>query len=241
MTGIPATEAWFIRHGESESNARRPTDHPATVPLTARGREQGEWVARAFDRAPDLCVVSPYSRTRETAAPTLRAFPGLDVVEWPVQEFTYVAPARYKGTTVDDRRTFVSSYWRRLDPDFVDGDGAESFRAFMARVERVREMLVAARHADRPPDPRRFLAVFSHGQFIRGLLWWCLRGEREIDGRAMTQFLGFLRGVVVPNGGIVPAQVGQDGIHWRGIRGDHLDGVSWPDEASHDAIWTEET
>lgn len=228
------TEAWFIRHGESESNARRPTDHPATVPLTRRGREQGEWVARALDRAPDLFVVSPYCRTRETAAAALRTFPGVEVVEWPVQEFTCIAPARYKGTTIDDRLTFVHRYWQHLDPNFVDGAGAESFREFTARLECVREMLLA----DRRAGAGRFLAVFSHGQFIRGLLWWCLRGSHEVDHRAMTQFLGFLRGVVVPNGGIVPVSVGEDGLKWGGIRVDHLEGVSWPDEASHDAIWT---
>jgi 2,3-bisphosphoglycerate-dependent phosphoglycerate mutase len=230
------TEAWFIRHGESESNARRPTDHPATVPLTRRGREQGERVAGAFNRAPDLFVVSPYSRTRETAVPTIRAFPGVEVVEWPVQEFTYVAPARYKGTTVDDRRTFVRSYWQRRDPDFTDGERGESFRDFVARVERVRELLFAQRR----PGSRRLLAVFSHGQFIRGLLWWCLRGSRDIDTLAMTQFLGFLRGVVVPNGGIVPVTVDEDALRWSGIRTDHLAGISWPEEASHDAIWSEE-
>lgn len=231
------TNAWMIRHGESESNARRPTDHPATVPLTERGREQAGRVARAFSRAPHLVVVSPYLRTSETAAPTRQAFPDVETAEWPVQEFTYVAPERYRGTTVDDRRAFVRDYWHRLDPDFRDGEGAESFRDLLERIERVGEMLREARRG----GPDRFLAVFSHGQFIRALLWWNLRGAREIDGRAMTQFLGFLRGVVVPNGGIVPAQVGEDGLQWGGIRVDHLGGVCWPDEASHDAIWADET
>jgi 2,3-bisphosphoglycerate-dependent phosphoglycerate mutase len=229
------TRAWLIRHGESESNARRPTDHPVTVPLTERGRDQAERVAHAFDRAPDLVVVSPYRRAQETATPTLRAFPGVEVVEWPVQEFTYLAPARYQGTTVDDRRTFVGDYWRRLDPDFLDGAGAESFRDLAARVERVREMLLAVR----PAGSGRFIAIFSHGQFIRMLLWWCLRGTREVDARAMTQFLGFLLGVVVPNGGIIPVTGDEDGLRWGEIRVDHLGEISWPDEASHDAIWTE--
>ena len=56
----------------------------------------------------------------------------------------------------------------------------------------------------------------------------------------MTQVLGFLRGVVVPNGGIVPVLVGEDGLQWGGIRVDHLGAICWPDEASHDAIWIEE-
>lgn len=226
----------MIRHGESESNAGRPTDHPATVPLTERGRKQAERVVRAFSRAPDLLILSPYLRTRETAAPTLQAFPGTQTAEWPVQEFTYIAPERYRGTTVDDRRSFVRDYWARLDPDFRDGEGAESFRDLVERLERVAEMLREIHQA----GPGRFLAIFSHGQFIRSFLWWSLRGDRDIDERAMAQFLGFLRGMVVPNCGIVPVRVGDDGLRWGGIRVGHLDAVCWPDEASHDAIWTEE-
>jgi 2,3-bisphosphoglycerate-dependent phosphoglycerate mutase len=230
------TNAWMIRHGESESNARRPTEHPATVPLTERGRAQADLVARAFPRAPDLVIFSPYLRAKETAAATLRAFPGTPSAEWPVQELTYIAPARYRGTTVDDRRTFVRDYWRRLDPDFRDGEGAESFREVVERVERVWQLLRDV-GADRPG---RFLAVFSHGQFIRMCLWWGLRGSREVDARAMTQFLAFLRGMVVPNGGVVPVRVDAEGLQWGGVRIDHLGAVDWPDEASHDALWAEE-
>ncbi len=229
-------DVWLIRHGESESNARRPTDHPATVPLTSQGRRQAERVARAFVRTPDLLIVSPYSRARETAAATCSVFPDVETTEWPVQEFTYIAPARYRGTTVDDRRAFVLDYWRRLDPDFHDGEGAESFRDLVERTERVAEML---RAADRD-GARRFLAVFSHGQFLRALLWWSLRGARDIDRRAMTQFLGFLRAVVLPNGGILPLRVEARELSWGGLRVDHLDPVCWADEAAHDAIWAED-
>jgi broad specificity phosphatase PhoE len=227
---------WLIRHGESSSNAGQPTDHPSTIPLTDRGRAQAERVVRAFDRAPDLFVVSPYHRTRETAAPTLRAFPGVEVVEWPLQEFTYVAPPRYKGTTVEERRVFVREYWRRGDPDFRDEGGGESFRDLVGRVEQARD-LITGWHRE---NPGRFLAVFSHGQFIRAFTWWHLRGSREIDSRAMTEFLGFLRGVVVPNCGIVQVESVGEGLLLGGIRVDHLGTISWPDEAAHDAIWTRE-
>ena len=226
-------KTWLIRHGESESNARLPTDHPATIPLTKRGREQAERIAIAFPRAPDGIVISPYHRTRDTAEATLRRFPGVTVEEWPVQEFTYIAPARYRGTTVDDRRAHVRAYWDRLDPDSVDGEGAESFRGLTSRAARVLEMLRAAER----PGPDRFLAVFSHGQFIRTLLWWSLRGTVDVNGLAMTQFLAFLRGVVVPNGAIVPVRVDESGLHWSGIRVDHLGDISWQEEASHDGIW----
>jgi carboxypeptidase Taq len=46
-----------------------------TVPLTERGCEQAGRVARAFSQPPDLLVVSPYLRARDTAAPTRQVFP----------------------------------------------------------------------------------------------------------------------------------------------------------------------
>jgi broad specificity phosphatase PhoE len=71
--------AIFIRHGESTGNAGVPCHDLATIELTERGQEQARAVAASWTEAPALIVTSPYTRTRQTAAPTIARFPGVPV------------------------------------------------------------------------------------------------------------------------------------------------------------------
>lgn len=101
MTG---TRISFFRHGESVSNAGAATSDPATIALTLRGRGQAEQIAQSYTARPSLIVVSPFERTRQTAAPLIARFPQVRVEEWPVQEFTYLEPSRCINTTGAERR-----------------------------------------------------------------------------------------------------------------------------------------
>src|SRR3546814_7400196 len=65
--------AIFIRHGESTGNAGVPCHDLAAIELTERGHEQARQVAASWTQAPALIVTSPYTRTRQTAAPTIRS------------------------------------------------------------------------------------------------------------------------------------------------------------------------
>ena len=56
------------------------------------------------------------------------------VEEWPIQEFTYLDPARCQNMTPAERAPMVRAYWELADPTHVDGAGAESFTAFLSRV-----------------------------------------------------------------------------------------------------------
>jgi len=90
--------AIFIRHGESTGDAGVPYHDLATIELTERGHEQARAVAASWAEAPALIVTSPYTRTRQTAAPIAR-FPACRPVEvWPIEEFTYLQPARGNGS-----------------------------------------------------------------------------------------------------------------------------------------------
>jgi len=86
---------------------------------------------------------------------------------WPIQEFTYLAPARCINTTVADRKVWVDEYWAKADPAFVHGEGAESFLEFIQRVQ-----VFLDRLADAPGNQ---VAVFSHGQFMSALAWLLVR------------------------------------------------------------------
>lgn len=154
------------RHGESVANAGAATLDPLSIELTELGRRQAEDLARQWAEAPSLIVVSPAVRARSTALPTMRRFPSVRVEEWPIQEFTYLAPARCAGTTADQRRAWVEDYWALADPDRSDGDDAESFNEFLARVDGT-----AARLAQFSGESDRTILLFGHGQFINAMRW----------------------------------------------------------------------
>ncbi|WP_147482000.1 phosphoglycerate mutase family protein, partial [Pseudomonas syringae] len=84
----------LVRHGESAANAGQPSVDHATIPLTLKGVEQAQSVARSFTHAPALIVASPFSRAQATAMATVSTFPATPFETWPIQEFTYLEPAR---------------------------------------------------------------------------------------------------------------------------------------------------
>ena len=84
----------FIRHGESVANAGGVTAEPSGIPLTELGREQALAIARGLSNPPDLIITSPYTRARDSAAPTAARFPDVPLEVWPVQEFASLAFAR---------------------------------------------------------------------------------------------------------------------------------------------------
>lgn len=57
---------------------------------------------------PDLIVVSPEPRAKQTAEPFIARFPGVEVETWPIQEFTYLSPARCVGTTAEPPRFWLN-------------------------------------------------------------------------------------------------------------------------------------
>ena len=192
---------WLIRHGQSTSNDQQPTSDPGSSPLTQLGLVQAELAAAIFPGPPDLVVVFPFMRAAMTAAPLLAAYPGLPLEEWPVQEFTYLSPGKYRGTTMSERRPMVADYWERLDPGRVD-PGAESFAAFIGRV---RDFL------DRLRSRRGFTAVFTHGQFMRAAIWWALTRPAEAGVREMAQFRAFRESIRLPNAAVVGLRYAEGG------------------------------
>jgi len=182
---------WLIRHAESEANAGLVTSRPDTIPLTRKGGRQALHLADSFTRPPTLIVTSPYSRTEQSAGPTIRRFPAARREQWQVQEFTYLSPARYRDTTIADRRPFVEAYWSRCDPHYVDGEGAESFADFIRRAEQAIEELWSCQSD--------FVAVFGHGLFLRAMIWLMRAGERPVNAATMSSFRRYMVATPMPN------------------------------------------
>lgn len=176
-------KVFCCRHGQSVANAGAATLDPLSIELTELGRQQAEDLAQQWTEAPSLIVVSPAERARATALPTMRRFPSVRVEEWPIQEFTYLAPARCAGTTAEQRRVWVEDYWGEADPGRCDGEGAESFSEFIARVD-----TTVARLARFAGEPDCTVFLFGHGQFINAMRW---RRSSSGGGQWMSGFRDF--------------------------------------------------
>ena len=202
MTGSSRREVWFIRHSESVANSGARTREAPTYPLSELGFRQAEQLAMALHEEPDLIVVSPYVRARQTAEPAIRRFPNARVEEWPVHEVQYLDPALCVDTTQDERRGLSDTYWRRCDPHHA-APGAESFAEFAARVGDSVER-VARRE-------ERRIFVFCHGHVMQVIAWLILSRPAVIDSAAMRRFYDFMHGVTVPNCSILPLHSHADG------------------------------
>lgn len=155
-------EVWFIRHGESASNVNEIMSDVVTIPLTAKGHEQAKEVSLAFTKAPDLIVVTPFERTHHTAKYCMERFPSARYEEWPLQEFTYVSPKACVNTSRDQRKPLTDAYWKIKDPDYVHGEGAESFSMM---VDRIKDAYNKLQKAD-----GEFIVVFTHGLIMRTMM-----------------------------------------------------------------------
>ena len=172
-----------IRHGESLANAGQATSNPAGIPLTHAGMEQALILREKLRHlSPDLLVCSPYLRAQQTAAPTRGIFPDTPMETWPIHEFTFLSREHCTDMTAEQRKPWVQAFWNRGDPHFVDGEGAESFAGFMARVRGALSGFEALHRKN-----CRSVIVFGHNRFFLALRWM-IRENPEPTPEAMQRF-----------------------------------------------------
>ena len=205
----------LIRHAQSAANAGLSTTAPDTIPLTDLGRLQAQALADSMTSVPELIVASSFERARDTAIPTAKRYPSVPFEMWDVEEFTYLSPERFVGTTQADRKPMVDSYWDAGDQSLIDGPGAESFVELLERAKRMLDQLA---HLDATS-----VLIFSHGQFIRAVAWFIQHGDeagspdmmrrfRELDvGEPLVNCAGYE--IVLKDGQwTVEFQLSQDGV-----------------------------
>lgn len=194
---------WLIRHAESLANIGESTSTPHEIPLSENGLRQADELASVIPDRPDLVILSPYVRSRQTAEPFLENYPDVATETLLVQEFTYLSVTRCRGTSYEHRKPWVDEYWQRADPNYCDGDQAESFAEFIGRCERF-GVQICEREFE-------LAFVFTHEQFIKGLLWNSMRFGREMTPDSMKSFQRFMISFSVPNTSIVRAKIDDDG------------------------------
>lgn len=196
VMAVPSS-VWLIRHGQSQANAGVATEHPTSIALTDLGHEQARTIVGEVPGTPDQIIVSPFIRTLHTAQPLLDKLEAsgaiVPVLQWPIQEFTYLSPVRCRGTTAQDRKVWAQAYWERADPDWEDGDGAESFRQLMHRVDDF-----CVRLAGTPG----WSLVFGHGMFFKAFLIALEHGS-EVSPQAMTRYRALESAAPIHNAQII--------------------------------------
>jgi broad specificity phosphatase PhoE len=188
---------WFIRHAESAANAGLPTSQPDTIPLTEKGIQQSKELAAQITEPPQLFIMSSFIRTQQTAKPTLEKFPEVPTEIWSVHEFDFLSPIQCINTTVEERRPWVVAYWEHCNPDYVHGEGAESFTTFKNRVIAGVKRLEAT--------PCDFIVVFAHGHVMRAIWQYLITKNTIIDHHSMRYFRDTMTLLPVPNTAIFKA------------------------------------
>ncbi len=168
-------KVWLIRHGESTANAGAATENHITIPLSSDGQEQAKRISLTFQETPTLIITSPFLRTQQTAKPTMKRFPNVRREVWNVEEFTYLSPETCIGTTAAERKERVNQYWERLDPDYIDGEGAESFTMLLSRAQAAIDRLNQLKSG--------FIVMFTHAQFMRAM--WVLNNAKGDDAKSL--------------------------------------------------------
>lgn len=115
-----------------------------------------------------------------------------------MHEFTFLRPSLYDGTSSAERLPAVIEYWTRGDPLHCDGEGAESFSAFVARIADFTERLT------RLED--EFTTFFVHGRFITCFLWQFIAARGD-SPESMKGFLAFGDALLIPNASAYPVYV----------------------------------
>lgn len=192
-------DVWFIRHAESIANAGFTSPDPVSIELTELGHQQAKELTKSITIIPELFIVSPFLRTKQTAVPALAKYPDVPVEEWAVQEFSYLSPIVWANTSSQDRAPRADWYWENCDPDYNDGGGAESFNNF---IERVDDTLIKL-----SCRPEKFIVMFSHGQFLKAL-WFIMTTSKNLEKipsakEKMKRIDSFIKAINLPNTGIL--------------------------------------
>jgi 2,3-bisphosphoglycerate-dependent phosphoglycerate mutase len=171
----------IIRHGESLANKGERTERHDTIPLTEDGKRQAEDLAKTIAAKPDLIIVSPFTRTHETALPLMLAYPDVPVETWDVHEFTYLDTKKYNGTTREERQAGILSYWERKDIHYRDAEEVESYAGFIRRLDAFLDKISQRQEEN--------ILVFSHGNFIYALKEYLKVRNSGLSEEEMMQHL----------------------------------------------------
>lgn len=160
---------YFVRHGESTSNAGRIHQGPE-APLSEEGRKQAVFIAERVSKLSiDAIIASPYVRAKETAEIIAQKIN--KPIEWSELFVERKQPSELVGKSFDDplkRTIFDLTRAHADDPGWKYSD-EESFLDLKARAEAALALLTARKE--------EHVLVVTHGIFKRLLIGSMIFGE----------------------------------------------------------------
>jgi broad specificity phosphatase PhoE len=148
---LPATPFWFLRHGETEYNARGLSQGAIDIPLNDTGRNQAKAAAPLLaNRGIVSIVCSPMLRTRETAA-IVNEVLGLPVTYEPA-----IREVVFGGMEGKPLSPWFQSW---MDGSFTP-EGAESFAELTSRIDGALQRILARPHP---------VLIVAHGGVFRAV------------------------------------------------------------------------
>lgn len=181
----------FVRHGQSTANIGAVSVPHADIPLSLLGQAQAQVLASCLPAQPALVLASPYQRAQDTAQPYSLQWGQAVQTDVLLHELDAIAYERIVGMDGTQRTEVADAYWQAADPDLCTGAQAETFAAFVQRVQRFR--------TQRLPELPDNCVVFGHGIWI-AMLCWQLWGFAAEGRQGMQQFRRFQQGWPMPNG-----------------------------------------
>jgi len=172
---------YFVRHGESETNAGGIIQGGLLTSLSVRGREQAAFVAERCSKLPiDVIVASPFKRARETAEIIVKNVNR--PIEYSDLFIEWNRGSHRIGKRVDDpdiKQSEMDLLSHLCEPNRRLAD-EENFKDLNIRAETALTFL--------EKRPERHILVVGHGLFIRILMGRAVLGK-DYTGRDCERFV----------------------------------------------------
>ena len=94
----------------------------------------------------------------------------------------------------------VDDFWAMSDPDYVDGNGAESFSQLVSRIQTMWQKLYLL-------TPGSRILIFTHGLFTNAVRWTMANSFAPLTPQSMSNFHDFHSRWPIPNCGILKCQL----------------------------------
>lgn len=194
---------YFVRHGESESNAGGISQPHRDILLTETGHQQAfqvaDWLIHHINNHSattghdgiNSIWASEYIRTQQTAAPLLQKYPHLSLEIMPdLHEFDFIPFEMIAGYGQVKRQALSRQYWETATRETRLNNTGESFQQFMLRVQNVLNRMQHMSHGTH--------IIFAHGTWMAMLLWIINQLNTNKDNDILN-FRLFNQGLAIKN------------------------------------------
>lgn len=188
---------YFVRHGQSEGNVS-PVFQSPDSPLTETGRNQAAKIAKRISKLSfETLIVSPFSRTKETAKAIAKATGKKP--EYCDLFVERVKPSRLAGKSRDDKEANkLHKEWEKsLYTSGLRAENGENFDDLIVRADKALDFLKNRAEKE--------IVVVTHGFFLRTII------ARVIMGDSLTAetFKNFQTRISTENAGLSVLKYGK--------------------------------